>query len=226
MFLNVIVIAALALTASAAPLLPPRGPAVSMGTAFRLVVKVKTADFADSPVNNHEVSIAHTIPGSNRAVISASPTSPTVFYQNGTQTERDLWIARLVNDTPQFPQGFFIDYEGSGGPTGDVFDVSINAGPGSQSIMVSPDSQPLAYIDLHGLTEDLDLPSSFIVCDNAGKRVLDWCASDNVPSGCVAVDLVPQCETLPALPVNATWSHEFVQEVRCYEDVAAITEWP
>ena len=38
------------------------------------------------------------------------------------------------------------------------------------------------------------------------------------------INLVPQCAVLEGLPADARSSHEFAQEVRCYDDVKGI-EW-
>jgi hypothetical protein len=208
---------ALAAAAVAAPL-ARRADAPTAGTAFTLVAKVTSGtDFADAPVNNAPVVLYHTGAAANRVVVSSAAANVPVFYQNGTQAEADAWTARLVNDTPSFPQGFLIDFEG---PGTDSFDVYVNAGPGSQSIMVSPSSKPRAFIDRHGLA---DAAGTFVVCqDETLGNVLSWKTTDGAPEGCVAVDLVPQCAALPDLPAGATWSHDNVQEVRCYADAAAV----
>ena len=222
MLANIILAGALALTASAAPVaLSPRAPVATTGSAFRLVAKVRSSS-SSSPsaaaVNNLELAAYHTSPSLNRGALAAS--SATVFYQNGTQAQRDTWTATLVNDTPSFPQGFVIDFEGSGGATGNLFEVQVNAGPGSQSVMISSEAQEYAFVDRQAAT------GGFQACvDSAsGTTLVDWYVLDGAAEGCVAIDLVPECMALPELPEGSTWNHEFVQQVRCYEDVSAI-EW-
>jgi hypothetical protein len=215
-------VAALAVAASAAPLarLVPRAPETSTGTTFRLVVKITDGtDFTDSPVNNGEVTLYHTVASVNRAVIT---NSGAVFYQNGTQTERDGWAAQLINYTPSFPQGFSIDFEDGT----DTFKTYVNAGPGLPGVMVSSDAKPLAFIDRHGASADGTTTGTFVVCqDTSLGNVLSWKVTNGASEGCVAVDLVPECDALPGLSDTADWIHGFVENVRCYADVSAITEW-
>jgi hypothetical protein len=91
--------------------------------------------------------------------------------------------------------------------------------------------------------EHQGLRTTFVICnetiewvsrnDTEKFPVLDLVLESNdevggwgmwVPDGCVPVRLVPQCAPLPDLEPGSPATHEFAQEVRCYDDVSAI-EW-
>lgn len=47
----------------------------------------------------------------------------------------------------------------------------------------------------------------------------------DIPKGCTAINLIPECDTLPELPEGSLASYEFAQSSKCYADVSAIN-WP
>jgi hypothetical protein len=117
--------------------------------------------------------------------------------------------------------------------------VYVNFGSGEKGVMIS-EGDNLAFIRPW---ERSSAPTVFAVCNEAIDLVshdetekhltIDWFTStaENdgefelvVPEGCVPATLVPQCATLPDVPEGGPASHEWAQEIRCYENVMAV-DW-
>jgi hypothetical protein len=113
-------------------------------------------------------------------------------------------------------------------------DVNINVGSGT--IGVSLLAFPNPYFYLTGKAQ-----GTFVACPrtvpyyNAEYIVVRFAYDTidpntalyvhNVPTGCTAITLIPECDTLPELPEGSLASHQFAQPSKCYEDVSAIN-WP
>ncbi|KAK0642037.1 hypothetical protein B0T16DRAFT_420932 [Cercophora newfieldiana] len=210
-------------------------PTTSGSYGFRLVVNVTDPSRDLSPsINNLYLNLAHIGPAQNRAI--AGPTPGPIFYQNGTSSMSGLSFTTLLTDggTPPFPEGLTYaqertDAKGSG--------IYVSAGSGAQAVKLTRLSNPYSYLTI--LSEVIG--SSFIGCNSTipyyGEerqfQVINWVTTTRnatgthlvIPEGCVPLNLVPECAVLEALPPDAKSSHEWAQEVRCYEDVKGVSGW-
>lgn len=219
-------------------------PVPSASQGFRLVANVSSSlsdpstPFAKS-INGQYLSLAHIGPAQNRAILvspSSSSSGPApIFYQNGTYADFSLQRTSILTDagTPLFPEGLAYqslpdDSKGAG--------LFAFGGSGSGGIRLTRLWNPLSYLQILG---DV-VSSTLVVCNDTipyygNERffnVVNWVAAtrDNtgshikVPAGCVGINLVPECAFLEELPEGSISSHEFAQEVRCYNKVSEV-EW-
>jgi hypothetical protein len=211
-------------------------PPLSVSRGFRLVANVTdpSKDFVPS-INNWELSGLHVGPPFNRGVLRDG--QGRVFYQNGTEEDNKYWHSSMVTDgsTPLVPYGIQIQWHED---DIDMHNLTINAGAGSMAIMLSSAKNPYSYIDP---LENSGAKATFVACkqtipyygDKIQYTTINWLVGSlndkneyglQVPENCVPIHLIPECTVLPDLPDNAFSSHEFAQEVRCYDDVSAI-DW-
>ena len=208
-------------------------PRSSASQGFRLVVNVTDpAKDLNPPVHGQFVSTAHIGPAQNRAIVT--PSAGPVFYQNGTYEDITMQRIAILTDggTPPFPEGLIYQQEQDDSKGNGIY---IVAGDGGHGTRLTRLAEPYSYLTI---LADV-VRSTFVACGNTvipaiGDKqkftVVNWVQAMRgaggstvvVPDGCVAVNLVPQCATLNALPADAQSSHEFAQEVRCYDNVTAI----
>ncbi|KAK3311976.1 hypothetical protein B0H66DRAFT_644785 [Apodospora peruviana] len=216
-------------------------PKYSSSNGFQLVVNVtdRTKDTYTPPVHGSFVQLAHVGPPYNRAVASTS--SGSVFYQNGTFSDIANQRIGILTDigTPPFPAGVTYQFPEQQNQTDEKGKpIHVNGGASGGGTRLTRLYEPLSYLTI--LSDVVE--STFVVCPNSTIpyyartnyrfNVVNWVQATRdstgshivIPEGCVAVNLVPQCATLNDLPENAFSSHDFAQEVRCYDDVAGM-DW-
>lgn len=218
--------------ASAAP--TKTNPTLTTSHAFRLIVNVTTTDLTP-PIHLLPLQLAHIGPAQNRAIIRyQSPSSPTptasagpIFYQNGTASSPNLTSILTDAGTPPFPEGLaFLPDEGTqGGGGGGKGKGGLFAfgGPGTQGIRLSgsygeltlPDGRDGGFVACNGTIPYYGPGWSFVLVNWVGE-------TEKVVEGCVPVRLLPECAVLGELPEGAISSHEWAEEVRCYEDVGRV----
>ena len=228
--------------ASAAPSPPGTTcpPAYNSSPAFKLVaVVVDPKKDVDPPIHGTVLQTAHIGPGFTRATLGQDSDSPgRVFYQNGTYEDLTMQRLGIISDggTPPFPNGltYQADDNAPGSePRGQA--LFVNAGASGGGTRLSRLYEPISKLTI---LSDV-VASAFVACPKSripyyGDRweftVLNWVQATRsstgsqvvIPEGCVEVEMIPQCAPLEALPEGAYSSHEFVQEVRCYDDVKGI----
>ncbi|KAK0663446.1 hypothetical protein QBC41DRAFT_359443 [Cercophora samala] len=213
-------------------------PRHSGSRGFRLRVNVTDPSLdLNPPVHNLFLSTAHIGPAQNRAVVSSSG---PIFYQNGTYADIANYRAGILTDAgpveSPFPEA--IQYQqGSDDTRGS--ELFISAGTPGTGTAISKLTMPYSTLQI---LEGAPIVKSFIVCGNTtipyyGEsrkfEVVNWLQATRdstgthlrVPEGCVAVNLVPECAyEFGDLPEGAAYDRTFVNDVRCYESVAAI-DW-
>ncbi|TGJ83623.1 hypothetical protein E0Z10_g5141 [Xylaria hypoxylon] len=239
MFTTLLAVGAASL-ASATPLqsrqVVPNYPPNEVSTGFRLVANVTdpATDLTPS-VDGWEFQGIHTGAGLNDAVLASGP--GRIFYHNGTAAEIRFAEGSILADggTPLFPYGIYVQGEDEVDPTYPAeHDVAINVGSGTIGVSLLAFPDPYFYLTAHA-------QGTFVACPrtvpyyNAEFTVVrfaydtfnpDTALFDrNVPEGCTAITLIPECDTLPELPEGSISSHEFAANSKCYEDVSAIN-WP
>ncbi|KAK4443633.1 hypothetical protein QBC34DRAFT_260327, partial [Podospora aff. communis PSN243] len=205
-------------------------PTTSASYGFRLVLNLTSPSDLTPPIHNTYLNLAHIGPAQNRAI--ALPTPGPIFYQNGTSSASSLSFTTTLTDggTPPFPEGITYSQLPNSTQGAAVF---ITAGSGAQNVKLTRLFNPLSYLTVL----DEVVGSTFVVCDGRVEyygekefQVINWVTTTRdatgmhlvVPEGCVGVNLVPECAVLEALPGDARASHEWAQEVRCYEDVKGV----
>lgn len=103
-------------------------------------------------------------------------------------------------------------------------DVNFDAGPSQVAIEITKPPVPVAFLHL----------GDFAVCSEEvpalGQKTNVLHLFDamgdktKIPKNCARVRLIPQCAALNDLPQGLVATHEYVQQVGCYDDVAAI-DW-
>ncbi|KAI0456402.1 hypothetical protein F5B21DRAFT_502301 [Xylaria acuta] len=226
--------------ASAAPLesrqVIPNYPPNELSAGFRLVANVTdpATDLTPS-VDGWEFQGIHTGAGLNDAVLASG--TGRIFYHNGTAAEIRFGQGSIVSDSgsPPFPEGIYVQGE-------DQFDatypaehnVAINVGSGTIGVSLLSFPDPYFYLTARA-------PGTFVACPRTVpyynqefivvRFAYDTFDPDtalsvrNVPEGCTAITLIPECDTLAELPEGSLSSHEFVENSKCYKDVSAIN-WP
>ncbi|KAK3376470.1 hypothetical protein B0T24DRAFT_550129 [Lasiosphaeria ovina] len=232
--------AAATTTASNDPGCVPRS---SGSLGFRLVVNVTDPSRDLTPaVHGRALGLAHIGPAQNRAVASAGDVNNgPVFFQNGTSADAVFERTGVLADggggdgPSRFPEALqYVTDQGDDGKGAGIYVLAGGAGTGERLTRLT---QPYSYLTI---LADAAVVSSFVVCPgtipyygNATTFALvNWVQATRdatgthvvVPDGCVAVNLVPQCAFLEALPDGAPYTHDFAQEVRCYDDVLAV-DW-
>ncbi|KAI0403778.1 hypothetical protein F4802DRAFT_277990 [Xylaria palmicola] len=226
--------------ASAGPLgcrqVVPHYPPSSASTGFRLVVNVTdpASDLTPS-VNGWELQGIHTGAGQNEATLASGP--GRVFYHNGTATEIRYNQGSVLSDggSPPFPYGIYVQGAGEHDATyPDEHAVGISVGSGTVGVSLAAFPNPYTYLTATA-------PGTYVACPRTvpyynaeyvvvrfAYDVVDPATSlyvRDVPAGCAAVNLIPECDALAALPAGSIASHEFAAESKCYADVSAIN-WP
>ncbi|KAI1172662.1 hypothetical protein F4777DRAFT_560818 [Nemania sp. FL0916] len=225
--------------ASAVPLssrqIVPHYPPNSLSTGFRLIANVTDpATDLSPPINGQQLNGIHTGAGFNDAVVL--PETGRVFYHNGTAAEIRFGEGSVITDagTPLFPEGIFVQAATEFDITYPAeHDVSINVGSGTIGVSILDFPSPYFYLTAGA-------QGTYVVCPrvvpyyNAQYNVVRFAYDtfdpatalfvQNVPEGCTAVNLIPECDVLPELPEGSLSSHEFAAETKCYEDVKAI-DW-
>ncbi|KAI0392402.1 hypothetical protein F5Y17DRAFT_361643 [Xylariaceae sp. FL0594] len=233
--------------ASAVPLesrqVVPHYPPNSLSTGFRLVANVTdpATDLKPS-VNGWELTGIHTGAALNEAILANAP--GRVFYHNGTASEIRYGQGSILSDggSPPFPYGIYVQSESEHDATYPAeHDVNINVGSGTIGVSLLAFPNPYFY-----LTGPNSAQGTFVAC----PRVVPYYGVEytvvrfaydtidpstslpvrNVPKGCTAITLIPECDTLPKLSKcnknnGGQASHEFAVESKCYKDVSAIN-WP
>jgi hypothetical protein len=206
-------------------------PATSGSYGFRLIVNVTDLSNELTPYINHQyVNIAHIGAAINRAV--ATTGQGPIFYQNGTSNNPSLTNVVTDGGAPPFPEGMSYQQEQTDAQGQGIY---VSVGPGAQSVKLTRLTNPYSYLTI--LAEATQ--STFLGCNSTIPyygdqvfQVINWISTIRnatgsslvIPQGCVPINLVPECAVLPALPPDAMSSHEWAQEVRCYENVGGI-QW-
>ncbi|EON96038.1 hypothetical protein UCRPA7_8462 [Phaeoacremonium minimum UCRPA7] len=220
----------------------PHYPPTSQSQGFKLIANVTdpSADFTPS-IKNWVVEGAHTGAGTNVAVLKPfdATTSPgRTFYLNGTAEDVRYGNTNVLTDggTPPAPYGIYVQNQTEFEYLyPDEHGVGISVGEGSGTSLTR---FPNPYPYLTSATGT----GTFVACNNTvayyGTKFITleyayatFTAPDgsyeynaNIPEGCAAVNLIPQCTELNELPEDAYSSHEFAAQTACYPDVAAI-DW-
>jgi hypothetical protein len=238
--LNALLALAIAGTASAVPLIArqvvPHYPPTQLSTGFRLIANVTdpSKDFTP-PVNNWVFNAIHVGAGLDDAVLlSDSADSGRIFYVNGTADEIYYGQGSTLTDggTPPFPFGIYVAGEDQTDADG-FHDVSVNVGSGTKGVQLT--RFPVVYPTLTGAAQ-----GTYAACQqtepyyNQEYVTIRWTYDTidpntflnvhNIPEGCVAINLIPECATLNDLPDGSLSSHEFAATSVCYDDVSAI-DW-
>ncbi|ORY59543.1 uncharacterized protein BCR38DRAFT_526865 [Pseudomassariella vexata] len=221
--------------ASAVPLTSrqlPNYPPSSSSTGFKLVVNVTDPAHDLSPsVNGLFLQAIHTGAGLNDAVLQVDG---RIFYQNGTADEIRYNQGNILTDggNPPFPSGIDVQNKDTTDADG-KHEVAINGGAGTKGVSLA--LFPVPYTILTFIAR-----GTFVACDQFvpyykqnfitiryAYDIINPLTSQfehDIPQGCVAINLIPQCDVLPQLPVPAIASHQFAANVKCYPDVRAI-DW-
>ncbi|KAI1097987.1 hypothetical protein F4804DRAFT_325997 [Jackrogersella minutella] len=198
--------------------------ATGLSTGFNLIATiVGSSKQLSVPIQGAALEGAHVGAGLNTAVLNA--TSPgQIFYQNGTVEEVSTDRSSIVTDggTPLYPYGLDIILNATD-PSSPVA-AAINVGIGTQGVtLTTPASEPGV---LHYGT------TGFMACDEtlayygpswhfAVVKTFEETAAIAaiIPDNCVQINLLPLCATLEDLPAGSVSSHEFANEVRCFESL-------
>lgn len=143
----------------------------------------------------------------------------------------------IVSDSgsPPFPEGIYVQKETEHDATyPDEHGVAINVGSGTIGVSLRAFPDPYFYLTAKA-------QGSYVACsrnvpyynqDYIVVRFAYYPSDPNtglpvktIPEGCTAITLIPECDTLAALPEGSLSSHEFAANAKCYQDVSAIN-WP
>ncbi|KAI6080324.1 hypothetical protein F4821DRAFT_251767 [Hypoxylon rubiginosum] len=208
---------------SAAPFQPR---AVGSSKGFKLVASIAGASKDLSvPIQGAYLEGAHVGAGLNTAVLNAT-TQGTIFYQNGTAEEVQQGLSTIVSDggTPLYPYGLraYLNSTDAASPVA----LAINGGVGTTGVTLTKPASGPGELEWGA--------ASFIACDETllyygpdwrfavVKDLVASPAESAVPDNCVQINLVPLCTTLNDLPPGSVASHEFANEVACYESLSDI----
>ncbi|KAI1372260.1 hypothetical protein F4677DRAFT_432892 [Hypoxylon crocopeplum] len=219
----------------------PKYPPTAQSNGFFLIANVTdpSTDFTPS-IKNWVVTTAHVGAGTDVAVLVPfdAGSSGRIFYQNGTAEEVRYSGTEVLTDggTPPAPYGFFVQKEDEFDTVyTDQHDVWINVGSGTGTGFTRfPDPYPtmssftgagtfvacndtVPYYHTNFITLQYAYP---ITTAPDGS----WMYDPNIPEGCTAINLIPQCTELNELPEGSFSSHEFAASTTCYPDVASI-DW-
>ncbi|XXH00884.1 hypothetical protein Hte_007235 [Hypoxylon texense] len=209
---------------SAAPSQPRAVVGSSKG--FKLVASVvgPSKDLS-VPVQGALLGGAHVGAGMSTAVLNA--TSPgVVFYQNGTAGEVERGLSSILSDggTPLYPYGLRASLNAADAAS--PVALAINGGVGTTGVTLT---KPAG-----GKQQPGELKwgaASFVACDETlayygpswrfavVKDLVSPYVASAIPDNCVQIDLLPLCTALADLPPGSMSSHEFANEVACYESL-------
>ncbi|KAI4862361.1 hypothetical protein F4820DRAFT_430662 [Hypoxylon rubiginosum] len=221
------VFTALLATASVISAAPFQPRALSSSKGFKLVARiVGPSKDLSVPIQGALLEGAHVGAGMSTTVLNA--TNPgVIFYQNGTAEEVQQGVSSILSDggTPLFPFGLsaYLNSTDAASPVA----LAINGGIGTTGVTLT---KPAG-----GRAGELEWgAASFIACDETLAyygpswrfAVVKDLVSPNVksviPDNCVQINLLPLCTTLPDLPSGSMSSHEFANEIACYESLSDI----
>lgn len=210
--MRIITTLSMAALAAAAPAVRQPG-SLSQSDGFTLIAKVTDPSRdLDPSVDGMPLSAIHTGAALNAAVLWSSG---RVFFQNGTAEEAQLRQTTIITEAamPGFPFGISVP-----GPAEPRDIISISVGPGTYNIIAGSDAPAM----VNGLGSGTYLACNATVPYYQRKFITLQYAYDpatDIPAECAPIALVPQCATLDDLPEDSHSSHEFVQQVPCYEEV-------
>ncbi|RYO74902.1 hypothetical protein DL764_010646 [Monosporascus ibericus] len=209
----------------------PNYPVSSTSLGFKLVANVTgpAKDLTPS-VNGRYFSTIHTGAGMNDAVLEVD--GGRVFYLNGTASEIRYNEGHVLTDGGLYSWGIYVQGEDETGREG-KHEVTVNVGSGTQGVGITRHPEPYAYLSWPAV-------GAFAACNQFEPYYQknyttirfaydEWndetaLPERDIPEGCVAIRLIPECATLEELPEGSQASHEFSQPTRCYDDVSAI-DW-
>ncbi|KAI1762452.1 hypothetical protein GGR53DRAFT_501523 [Hypoxylon sp. FL1150] len=215
------IIATILAAASVISAAPFKTRAVGSSKGFKLVASIAGVDKNLSvPIQGAYLEGAHVGAGLNTAVLNAT-TQGAIFYQNGTAEEVQAGVSTIASDggTPLYPYGLSAYLNSTDATSPDA--LSINVGVGTTGVTLTKPASGPGKLEWG--------TASFIACDETLAYygpgwhfavVKDLASSPPepaVPDNCVLINLVPQCATLSDLPPGSVASHEFANEVTCYE---------
>ncbi|KHO01429.1 uncharacterized protein MAM_00430 [Metarhizium album ARSEF 1941] len=208
----------------------PNYPSKSASKGFRLVVNVTdpSTDF-QPPIQNTYVSSIHV--GAGLALVGQGPDAARgrIFYQNGTVTQQRYSQSNVLSDsgTPPFPSGLKLVKD----PDSETLSTAhLDGGPGQAGIGITRFPEPYAFLYPEtwvACNESLRYYQGqyFVIFKQANTTIGDDASiNPNVPDGCIAVRLVPECTQLNDLPAGAIASHEHALDSECYPDVKSL-DW-
>jgi len=224
------ILLALASAASAASI--PRAltyPPLSTSKGFYLVANISDpAMDLDPPVHGQFFEGAHVGAGLNRAVLAAD--YGRVFYQSATKDDTSHRVDTLFDmGTPPFPGSIGVEETGVGDDNR-KHEINANAGLSHSNIVFSdPKETGYAFVDPAAVFGE---EGFFAACregipyyQNTIFNTVNWISGDVEDAalfpGCVPITLLPQCASLPPLPEGSMASHEYAQDIQCYEEVSA-----
>jgi hypothetical protein len=189
----------------------PIYPQQSSSNNFNLIANVTSGDL--SSIQNWGLTSYHTGAGEAYAVLQ--PTSPRIFYANGTAEDIRYGNGNILSDegTPLFPAGIVLN-----APYSTTESISINAGTGTSGVGISHFPNPISYLYAAG-------GDGFYACEQVPVQggqstvmLFQKHSGNVVPGGCAELVLLPQCSGgSGAADPNAAVSG-------CYADVAGI-DW-
>ncbi|TVY68981.1 hypothetical protein LSUE1_G008373 [Lachnellula suecica] len=206
--------ALLSTLASTAPTSTPIYPPYSNSESFNLIANVTSGDLSPS-INGWGLTSYHTGAGTAYAVLS--PSSPRIFYANGTAEEIRYNSGNILSDegTPLFPGGLVINAPTTSTPS--EVSLSVNAGVGTSNVGITHFPDPVNTLYALG-------GEGFYACERvpfpgAQSAVMVFqTQSEGVPAGCAEVVFLPQCSE------GSGAVHPTGAVSGCYADVAAI-DW-
>ncbi|KAM7206026.1 hypothetical protein V8F33_000856 [Rhypophila sp. PSN 637] len=224
--LSLLALCTVSVSASCVPV-----PFASRG--FRLVVNVTdpSKDTSNPPLQGQYLDLLHIGAGAERSCVG--PSSGLIFYQNGTYDDfatETIDIITDIHSRPWTPERLSLaDWDDEPGLGIYGFFWAESGG-----IRLTRLGDPYSYLTVR---EGAPAESTLVVCRNRTILyygpditwdIVNWVQASGthlvIPEGCVAVRFVPECAVLndDLLP-DAFSSHEFAQEVRCYEDVKSVS---
>jgi hypothetical protein len=228
MIVTLVFVGCLAAVVSAGQISAKAPPSLSKSRGFHLVINVTdpSKDFSPS-VQGQQIVAWHMLAVFNRAM--PVPRDGDIFYQNGTASERDGWHSALLTELATNTASLNIDWSNS-----TKHDMHVDIGSHEIGLQISeyggyPFVSPF---------EPASNITTFVVC----KETVQWVSRNEtdkflaldlllgsvdengkfalrVPENCTPVKLLPRCAKLPDVPEGSRASHEFAQEVPCFEDV-------
>lgn len=211
---------------SAAPSQPRAVVGSSKG--FKLVASiVGPSKDLSVPIQGALLGGAHVGAGLSTAVLNA--TSPgVIFYQNGTAEEVEHNLSSILSDggTPLYPYGLRATLNATDATS--PVALAINGGIGTTGLTLT---KPAGGSSSSQPGELKWGAASFIACDETlayygpswhfavVKDLVSPDVASAIPDNCVQIELLPLCTALSDLPPGSVASHEFANEVACYESL-------